>query len=167
MTGAVAKLLARRLGLAGRVGLAGRLGRDITGAVAIETAIITPVLALMAIGAYQVSALVARQQELQSGAAEAAAIAFAKSPTTAADRTTLHDIIKTSLELADDQVTVTNLFRCGTADVYATDLTACGPEEIVSTYIHITITDTYVPQWTAFGVGEPVTLNVTRTVQIS
>ncbi len=141
--------------------------RDVKGVVAIETAIITPVLALMAIGAYQVSALVARQQELQSGASEAAAIAFAKSPTTAADRTVLRDIIKTSLNLTDDQVTVANLFRCGTTETYATELTACGPEEIVSTYIHITITDTYVPQWTAFGVGGPINFNVTRTVQIS
>ena len=141
--------------------------RDVRGVVALETAIITPVLALMAIGAYQVSALVARQQELQSGAAEAAAIAFAKSPTTAADRTVLRDIIKTSLNLTDEQVTVSNLFRCGTLETYATDLTACGPEEIVSTYIHITITDTYVPQWTAFGVGGPINFNVTRTVQIS
>ena len=53
--------------------LFGRLRRDATGAMAIETAIVAPVLVLMAFGSFQVSSMVARQTELQSAAAEAAA----------------------------------------------------------------------------------------------
>ena len=140
---------------------------DRTGTVAIETALVAPILALLSVGAYQVSALVTRQQELQSGAAEAAAIALAQTPTTEAARTTLRDIVRTSLNLPEGQVQVTNQFRCGTSETYVNLISDCASGDIVSTYLRIEITDTVVPNWTSFGIGEPISFDVVRTVQIS
>ena len=45
----------------------GRL-RDERGTMAIETALITPLLALMALGTFEVSNIVSREQQLQSAA---------------------------------------------------------------------------------------------------
>ena len=140
---------------------------DQQGSVAIETAIVTPVLILMSLGAFQASAVVARQQELQSGAAEAAEIALAKTPTTEQARTTLREIVRTSLGLADGQVSVTNLFRCGIDDAHVELQSDCVSGDPVATYIRIDVSDTYVPEWTHLGIGGPVKLNVIRTVQIS
>lgn len=140
---------------------------DTAGSMAIETAIVTPVLALMALGSFQVSAIVARQQELQSGAAEAAGIALASSPTTQAQRDTLKSIIQTSLGLPASKVTVSNVYRCGTATTYVNALTDCGSGIITSTYVKIVVTDTYTPQWTRLGIAKPIVMTVTRTVQIA
>lgn len=144
-----------------------RFWRDRSGTIAIETAFVAPVLALLSIGAFQVSALVARQQELQSGAAEAATIALARTPTSETSRNTLRDIVRTSLGLAEGQVIVTNLFRCGTRETYALLISDCDSADIVATYLRIEIKDTFVPDWTQLGIGSPVELNVVRTVQIS
>lgn len=144
-----------------------KLARDQRGSVAIETAIVTPVLILMSLGAFQASGVVARQQELQSGAAEAAEIALAKTPTTEQARTTLRDIVRTSLGLADSQVSVTNLFRCGMDDAHVDLQSDCITGDPVATYIRIDVSDTYVPEWTHLGIGGPIELNVVRTVQIS
>ena len=70
------------------------LKRDQQGTMVIETAIVAPVLVLMALGAFQVSQLVARQLELESAATEAAAIALAAPPEDAAKRTILTNVIK-------------------------------------------------------------------------
>ena len=51
--------------------------RDNRGSVVVETALIAPVLALMSVGAFQVSQAVARQHELQTGADDAASLALA------------------------------------------------------------------------------------------
>jgi Flp pilus assembly protein TadG len=55
------------------------LRRDARGTMAIETAIVAPVLALMAIGSFEVGSMVSRQQELQSAASEAESIILAAS----------------------------------------------------------------------------------------
>jgi Flp pilus assembly protein TadG len=136
------------------------------GAVAIETAIVAPVLVMMALGAFDASSIVARQTELQSAAAEAAAIVRAKPPTDASERTTIDDVVEVSAGLTEAQVTIAEVFRCGTATVYALSDT-CLVDEKVSTYIKITVTDTYEPVWTQFGVGEDVSYNIERVVQIS
>lgn len=144
-----------------------RLLADNEGSMVVETAIIAPVLAFMAIGAFQVSAIVARQQELQSGAAEAVNIALAASPTTQAKRDTVKQVIQASLGLKTNQVTVENKYRCGTATTYVNAATSCGNGQMTSTYLKLTITDTYTPEWTRLGVGKPINFTVVRTVQIA
>lgn len=147
------------------------LRSDESGAMIVETAIVTPVLVLMSLGAYQISGMVARQTELESAAAEATAIALASTPDTAEKRTTLAQVIQASTNLPAQPsgntdargVSVTEAFRCGVTTTYITDSTSCTAGQI-SKYVKISLVDTYNPTWTRFGVGSPMTYRVTRYV---
>ena len=142
-----------------------RLAGQTSGTMAIETAIIAPVLIVMSVGGFEVSSMVARQSELQSAAAEAASIVRAVIPEEASQRTTIDDVVEASTGLSDEHVSVVEIYRCGTATAYVTTNT-CASGDTVSKYIRVTIQDTYTPTWTQFGVGGPVDYNVVRTVQI-
>jgi Flp pilus assembly protein TadG len=134
------------------------------GSMALETAIVAPVLLALAVGGFDASQLVARQTELQSAAAEAAAIVRAIAPETTAQRNTIRNIVATSTGLPNANVTVDEIYRCGTAtDYVTTDTCGSGPR---STYIRVTIIDRRAPIWSTFGIGGPVAYNVARTVQI-
>ena len=148
-----------------------QLYRDQRGTMVIETAIVTPVLVLMSLGAYQVSALVARQSELDSAAAEGAAIAIASPPTDAAKRTTLQQVIATSLTPAapavnNVTVTVSAAYRCNSAIAFVTDSTTCA-SGVISNFVKIYITDTYTPTWVQYGIGSAISFNTTRYVEYS
>lgn len=143
-----------------------RLAGETRGAMAIETAIIAPVLICLSVGGFEVSSMVARQSELQSAAAEAASIVRAVPPETSTQRNTIHDVLTVSTGLNDEDVTVAEIYRCGTSTDYVTT-NSCLETEHTSTYIRVTLTDTYTPTWTSFGVGGPIDYNVVRTVQIS
>lgn len=139
------------------------LKRDEQGAMVIETAIVAPVLVLMALGAFQVSQLVARQLELESAATEAAAIALAAPPEDAAKRTILTNVIKASTGLETSRVVVTEAFRCGGNSSYIADSSTC-TTGVLSKYVKIQLTDTYAPVWTQFGLGNDIDYNVVRYV---
>jgi hypothetical protein len=142
-----------------------RLARESRGTMAIETAIIAPVLLVMSLGAFEGSRMVARQSELQSAAAEAGAIIMAKSPTTQAEIDTIEDVIEASSGLPDAKVTLSLRYRCGTDADYVDDSTTC-PDE-VSSFIRIQMNDTYVPQFSGFGLGDSFDYNIDRLVQVS
>ena len=142
------------------------LCHDQRGTMVIETAIVAPVLVLMSLGAFQVSALVARQSELDSAAAEGAAIALASPPNTTAKLTTLHDVIVASTGLASSKVVVTAAYRCNSSPAYVTTSTSC-TSGVISHYVKIYITDTYTPKWVHYGIGSPITYRVTRYVEYS
>jgi hypothetical protein len=144
-----------------------RFASDTAGAVAIETVIVAPVLLLLSFGAFQVSMMVARQNELQSAAAEAAAIVMAVRPETNAQIAAIERVVESSTGLAPDRVTIAWLFRCGSDTAYTAASDACDPEQEISTYLRVAMADTYTPEWTHFGVGRPITYRVVRTVQIS
>ena len=76
------------------------LRRDARGSVAIETAIVAPVLVLLALGTFDVSQMVSRQDDLQSAAAEAEAIVQASPPKDSAARDTVRAHDTTVLGLA-------------------------------------------------------------------
>lgn len=139
------------------------LREDSAGTMAIETAIVAPVLVLMSLGSYQVSGIVARQTELESAAAEGSGIALASAPDTPAKRTTLQQVMMASTNLSASQVTVTEVYRCNSATAYLTATTSC-TSGVLSKYVKIYITDTYTPAWTSFGVGSPINYRVTRYV---
>ena len=141
--------------------------RDQRGAVIIETAFVAPVLALLGLGAFQVSQAVARQHELQSGADDAAAMALAGWKDDAAQVTALKSVLKSTLNLTDAQVTITHKYRCGVTVAYVDVKTACAAGTVVATYLRIALTDTYTPTWAKFGMGSPLNYNVTRTVVLS
>jgi Flp pilus assembly protein TadG len=106
--------------------LLARLRRDIRGMAMIETAAVAPVLALLGIGAFQVSAMVARQGELQGAAAEAEGIVLAKQPTTQAQLDTIKNILVASTGLTAGEISVSYQFRCGTAATRTTSQLNCG-----------------------------------------
>ena len=142
------------------------LCRDERGTMVIETAIVTPVLVLMSLGAFQVSTVVARQSELDSAAAEGAAIAIASPPNTTAKLATLQQVIVASTGLASNKVTVTAAYRCNSSAAYVTTSTSC-TSGVISNFVKIYITDTYTPRWVQFGIGSPITYRVTRHVEYS
>ena len=141
--------------------------RDDSGAVIVETAIVAPVLALMGLGAFQVSQAFARQHELQTGADEAAAMALAGWSTSTGDTVALKGVLKRNLGLTDAQVTITPKYRCGAATTYVDAKASCAATDIVTTYLRIVLNDTYTPQWTSFGIGQPINYYVERTVLVS
>ena len=144
-----------------------RLGADCDGSMAIETALVTPVLVCMTLGGFEASAMVARQSELQSAAAEATSIAMAATPDTYAKVQTIRSVIEASTGLDDNHVTVTRLKRCSTNTSYISYYDTCPSDKKTSTYLYVYITDTYTPEWVDFGIGSPLTYRIRRTVQIS
>lgn len=143
-----------------------RLLRDQRGTMVIETAVVAPVLVLMSLGAFQVSTLVARQSELDSAAAEGAAIAIASPPNTSAKLTTLQQVIMTSTGLAASNVVVTAAYRCNSSTAYVTTSTSC-TSGVISHFVKIYLTDTYTPKWVDYGIGSAITFRVTRYVEYS
>lgn len=150
------------------------LREDKRGSMVIETAMLAPVLAILALGIYETSMIVARQHELQSGAAEVEMIAIATNQGASTTTGELKAILRESLDLTDNDVTVTTKYRCGTEEILRNSSGPCGKgtedkgdDDYVSTYVDIQIQDTYTPVWTGFGIGQDITFSVNRTVQIS
>lgn len=155
-----------------------RIKRDERGSMAIETAFVAPVLLILALGGFEVSTMVARQTELQSAAAEAAAVVRAVAPEDAASRNTVRDILATSL-CGNAQQTVTEgaatcgtvsvsidpIYRCGTSTDYTTIADSCG-SNVEYKFIRVDIADSYAPIWTKWGVSEGFDYFVSRTVQV-
>ncbi|WP_128892661.1 TadE/TadG family type IV pilus assembly protein [Erythrobacter sp. HKB08] len=141
--------------------------RDIRGTMAIETAIVAPVLVLLALGTFEVSNIVSRQHELQTAANEGEVIALATARGATVEVSTIKEILAKSVSLSDDQITISRFYRCNDSDVTTTDPDSCGTDAVVASYIELDITDTYTPVWTQFGVGKPIDFNVERTVQLS
>ncbi len=135
------------------------------GAMAIETAIVAPVLLLLSLGGFQVSSLVARQTELQAAMAEAQAVALATDPDTSAKLTTIQQIVMASTNLGASAVTVTNAYRCNSTASYVTSTSYCAVGDKVSSYVKISVTDSYNPIWTQFGIGKAISMNQTRYIQ--
>ena len=137
------------------------------GSVVIETAIVAPVLVLLSLGTFDVSRMVARQHELQTGATdlEGIVLAVVKGPGT--NTTTIRSALSTSLNLPLSNVTVVKVYRCGSSTSMVSAISACSDPADVSTYVQVTLSDRYTPVWTQFGVGGPLNYNLVRTVQIS
>ncbi len=144
-----------------------RLRCDTTGSMVIETAIVAPVLILLALGTFEVSTIVARQNELQSAASEGEIIAMAAARGATTNTSTIRDIIKSSINLGSDNVQVTQYYRCDADTSFVYSVSSCGTSAVVSSYIKLQISDKYVPVWTNFGVGQPINFSVVRSVQLS
>ena len=141
------------------------LVRDGRGSMAIETALIAPALAALALGAFDASMLVAREQHLQSAANEASEIVLAAAGGSGSDSDDLEQLLESSLNLT--QVTLTPQYRCGISTTVSPTKPTCASGEQMYTYAKVTVTDTYTPLWTTFGIGSAVSFNIERTVQMS
>ena len=150
-----------------REAFAVRLLRCKRGAMAIETALVAPVLALLSIGTFEVGTMVSRQQELQSAASEAEGIILAAAATPGgAASDDIEAIIQESMNLDDEQVELTQRFRCNSEDALISDGSGCDATRPIYRYVRLVLTDTYTPVWVNFGVGGPVDYNVERTVLV-
>lgn len=138
--------------------------QDLRGSMAIETAIVAPVLILMALGTFEAGTIVSRQHELQSGAAEGEIIAMAAAQGAATNADQIRAIIADSLDLSVDKVTVTRMYRCDISSNRVSTKDSCPQNSVITSYVRIEIKDTYTPVWTQFGVGGPVDLQVNRMV---
>lgn len=136
------------------------------GVMAIESVIVAPVLALLALGAFQVGSMVSRQQELQSAASDVEAIilAAAQSSGSGVSSAQIEAVIENSLDLEDDQVSLLQRYRCGTGAL--TETTTCDSGVQRYEFVVLQLSDTYTPFWADYGMGEPVTYTVNRTIQI-
>jgi Flp pilus assembly protein TadG len=145
--------------------------RDERASMAIETALITPLLALMALGVFEVSNIVSREQQLQSAANEASEVILAAAGGSGITSTDLEDILETSLGLDGTQLTIADRYRCGTDTTLSATVPSpgngCSASQQIYAYVHLTLTDTYTPMWTKFGVASPIQYTVVRTVQVS
>ena len=138
------------------------------GAVMIETAIVVPVLAMLSMGGLEVSRMVARQAELQAGAQQGEEIALSTSTSDAVtDINEVRSILATSLSLDESEVTVEKLYRCDFNASLVSDKDTCGESSVVSIYMRITLSDSYTPLWTSFGIGKSFDYNIVRLVQVS
>ena len=150
----------------GVAGFLARLRRDAAGSMALETAIITPVLAMMALGVFDVSMMVSREQHLQSAANEASEIILAAAGGSGIDSDDLDTLLETSLQL-QDKITIAPLFRCGTSTTTSTTAPTCPTGHQMYSYVQVTVADSYTPMWTSFGVGNAINYSITRTVQVA
>jgi Flp pilus assembly protein TadG len=136
------------------------------GTMLVETALVAPMLVLLCLGSFQVSSIIARQTELESAAAEAAAIALSAAPDTDQERATVKSVIAASTGLDSTRVSVTAAYRCNSETAYVTDKSDCSAGQVTN-YARISLSDTYEPAWTRFGVGSPITYQVNRYVLFS
>ncbi|MFM5906559.1 MAG: TadE/TadG family type IV pilus assembly protein [Novosphingobium sp.] len=145
------------------------LGRDTAGSTVIETALVLPPLLALSLGSFEVSRMVARQNELQKAANEASDIVRAVTPDTSEKRQTIKGVVEASTGLTADKVAMSLVYRCGTnADfVLATaNCTGGSSSGEISAFIKIVMVDTYTPLWNNYGFGSAMTYTVTRYVQI-
>lgn len=146
------------------------VARDRRGTMAIETAFVIPILATMCLGGFEVSQLVARNTELQTALAEAAAISLARQPQTQEEIDIIIGVVAVSTGLDPDpdagEIVMLPKYRCSTGPLIDSSA-ACDPDEPISSYLQLTVKDSYDPMWTEFGIGETVQFSKTRMLQIS
>lgn len=143
---------------------------DRQGSMAVETAIVAPVLATLSLGAFDTSRILIRQQQLQSAANEASEVVLAAAAGSGVSSAALEAIIESSLSLEPDQLTIVPRFRCDDSPTLVNTRPAppsCAASKPIASYIQLTLTETYTPIWTQFGIGQPVDYNIVRTVQVS
>lgn len=144
-----------------------QLRRDQRGTMAIETALVAPVLLALSMGGYEASRIFARQTELQTAVAEAGDVAIAIKVDTALERSKLRDRIKASTKLTDAEVTISNSYRCGAEANIVTSASSCSGSQVITTYLDIRVTDTLNPMWSQLGFGDVVNFNVHRLVLVA
>ena len=144
-----------------------RLCASAQGSVVIETAIVAPVLVLLSLGTFDVSRMVARQHELQTGSTDLEGIVLAVAKGTGTNELIIRNALSASLNLPLSKVTVVKVYRCGSSATMVAAISDCSDPTNTSIYVKVTLSDSYTPLWTKFGVGSQLNYNLVRTVQVS
>nr|WP_282098343.1 TadE/TadG family type IV pilus assembly protein [Qipengyuania polymorpha] len=133
----------------------------------VETAIVLPVLVMMALGGYEASQIISRENELQIAVAEAAAVVLASIPEDQDDLDEIELIIEASTGLPEGKVRLLKKYRCDATAALVDSTSSCATGAVISEFIHLNVWDEYTPVWTSFGIGEKVTYDIRRRIQIS
>ncbi|MBV1689358.1 pilus assembly protein [Novosphingobium sp. G106] len=134
---------------------------------AIETALVAPMVILLALSSADFSKIISRQQELQSAMGQVEGIALASNSGATTDTATLKTLLMQSLSLPSSNVVVEKLYRCGTNATLVADSTSCSSSDVVSSYIKVTLLDSYNPIWQRVSKIGTWNFSVQRTVQLS
>ena len=118
------------------------------------------------LGPLEIQRVVAVEDVAQHDVGEAEIIALAAASGATTDVTRIKSILKVSADLDDEQITVTRFYRCNANQATVTSPDSCNEDDVVTDYIRLTISDSYTPIWTDFGVGETVNMQVERTVLV-
>jgi Flp pilus assembly protein TadG len=137
------------------------------GSMAIETALVAPMVILLALSSADFSKIVSRQQELQSAVGQVEGIALASSASASTDTAALKTMLMQAVSLPSNNVTVEKLYRCGGNSTLVVASNSCSSSDVVSTYIRISLTDSYNPIWQRISKIGTWNFNVQRTVQLS
>ena len=141
----------------------GRLKRDSRGLAAMELGLALPVLTALGVGAIVGTRMVAQRIDYQQAAAEVASLALARAPASTGDTAYLKSAVVAASGLSGDKVTVSMTLTCdGTLSASST----CASSQEQARFVSLRLAGSYTPLWTAFGVGGPVPMVVTRTVRI-
>lgn len=135
------------------------------GTAVIETAIIAPVLAIMAMGTFEMGLIVQKQQELQSAASEAEAIILAAAAGSGVSGTKLKSMLASSTKIPEADITLTPKYRCGNQATLS-DTASCPSGQQMYSFVQATFVGSYSPTWKKFGLGDTFSYSVTRTVQV-
>lgn len=152
---------------------------DAQGSMLIETAFIAPALVALTLGGVEVSSMVARQTELQTIAANGMEIILAAAPTDDAEgERTLNELktylaeesgltlVNTGSQIAPGQVSVYRRWRCGNNSARQAEEGCANASQTLSTFVVIYMKQNYSPIWTNFGIGNDLTFEVKRSIQI-
>ncbi len=140
---------------------------DARASMAIETAIVAPVLILMTLGTFEVGTVVARQHELQSAANEAEIIIMSTNQGATVEIDDIKTILQSSVDLGSDQVSIEREYRCALNQNKTKVRGNCGSSAFVLEYLNVVVKDSYTPTWTAFGIGQEIDFRVERSVLIT
>ncbi|MCW1383492.1 pilus assembly protein [Novosphingobium sp. KCTC 2891] len=147
--------------------LLGHLAGTGEGSVVVEFAFIAPLLALMGLGTVDVTRMVARRTAVQASISESVQIVLAASPDTDAKIATLKSIISATTSVPVANIAIVTVYRCGTDTTYVSLPGYCSVTGEISKYLQVSVTDTFTPFWTKFGVGKASTMTLKRTIQLS
>jgi Flp pilus assembly protein TadG len=145
--------------------LIGALIRCARGTAVIETAFVAPILAIMAVGTFEMGTMVQKQQELQSAASEAEAIILAAAAGSGVTSTKLKSMLSTSTGIPQDKIILAPKYRCGNTATLV-DSNTCPSGQRAYEFVQTTFKANYTPTWTKFGLGSAFEYTVTRTVQV-
>lgn len=143
-----------------------RLVRCARGTAVIETALIAPVLAVMAVGIFEGGTMVQKQQELQSAASEAEAIILAAAAGSGTNETKIKDLLSASTGIPKEKITLTPKIRCGNNATMVALGSSCPSGQRAYQFIVARFQASYTPTWASFGLGSAFDYSVTRTIQV-
>lgn len=135
------------------------------GTAVIETAFVAPILAVMAVGTFEMGTMVQKQQELQSAASEAEAIILASAAGSGVTSTKLKSMLSNSTGIPLDKIILAAKYRCSN-NATLVDSNTCPPGQRAYEFVQTTFKGSYTPTWTKFGLGNRFEYTVTRTVQV-